>query len=135
MTYLKAIQQCLFSIIFEVLPTYSFICLLLSVSLLKCQYQSLAWDGVIFIHSGIYEGACFKFSMRIPPHYPDCTAPVCCRKCHISLDAPSWHHFPAANYIFVVKNIQMTCHRLTVQKQNKGSNVKYNLSNVDLKYF
>eukprot|EP01147_Barroeca_monosierra_P006786 gene6786-9487_t len=36
---------------------------------------SFAWDGVIFIHSGIYEGACFKFSMRIPPHYPDCTAP------------------------------------------------------------
>ncbi|EGD75601.1 hypothetical protein PTSG_06668 [Salpingoeca rosetta] len=36
---------------------------------------SFAWDGVIFLHDGLYEGACFKFRVIIPPKYPDHNVP------------------------------------------------------------
>lgn len=38
--------------------------------------NATAWDGVIFLHEGVYAGACFKFRVVIPPKYPDTNVPV-----------------------------------------------------------
>jgi len=36
----------------------------------------LAWDGVIFVHKGMYAKGTFKFRLLIPPTYPDTAVPV-----------------------------------------------------------
>jgi hypothetical protein len=45
-----------------------------------------AWDGVVFVRQGHFQGGIFKFRMLIPPTYPDTCMPVRCpTRYHIAL--------------------------------------------------
>ena len=51
------------------------------------------WFGVLFIHQGLYEGGAFRFTLRIPESYPDCSCPVSRTSLNKCSGSPSFIQF------------------------------------------